>query len=318
MQNGDTKKRWDQARAWTGLVTERIELSGGWSGRVSTAWRPGGLAAVEGPIEVSPAAWREALGGLVQGAAGGERRALKLSKGTEVFRVRLELGSASLEAVCKRFESRGRRHTRRNWERALGLQRSGIDTALPLAWLERRRPAREAWMITEAIPGVVDLERMVSGLLLELDPDDARPVKRALSKGVAGLCRALEQAGLFHRDFKASNILVSNWESQPARLRLCLVDLDGIHRRRFYHGDAPWRAIMRLGASVAGCRALTRSDYLRFLRDYLDGGCLKAEGWKRRWRVLARSIEEYNRRSRGRKRGKLDGFSDETMSVANR
>lgn len=277
---------------------EPIELSGGWSGKVAT-----------GSIGVSVDAWRKPLGDLIGGTTTNRRTTLKRSKTTDLFRVSMELGSTSIDVVCKHVLARGRNRTARQWECAMHLSRLRINTALPLARLERRSPTREAWMITQALPDVVDLERIASGLLLELDPGHAREVKRALTKRVVLLCRAIEDADLFHRDFKASNILVSDWDARNAEPRLWLVDLDGIHRRRFYHRDTTWRAIMRLAASVADSHGLTRTDFLRFLRAYLGARGLWSAAWKHRWRRLERSVADYNRRSLRRKRGKLDGFA---------
>lgn len=281
----------------TALATEPIELPGGWSGKVLTG----------GPLSnISVGTWREALSHLISGANTDGRTTLKRSKTTDLFRVRMELGSTSIEVVCKHVLARGRSRTTRQWDCATHLARLKINTALPLACIERTTPTREAWMITQAIPDVVDLERIAAGLLNELEPAHARKVKRTLTERVASLCRAIEAAGLYHRDFKASNILVSDWD---AAAQLWLVDLDGIHRRRFYHRDAPWRAIMRLAASVAGCHALTRTDSLRFLRTYLETTDSHADQWKHHWRRLQRAVADYNRRSQARKRGKIDGFN---------
>lgn len=298
---------------------ESISLDGGWSGKVLTRFAlPDCLG--RPPSETgSVDQWRGPLRAI---AAGGgdlpDRAVFKASRTAEVYRARIEVGARPIDVVCKRNVSEGfvrsvvqrwrRSREMKSWERAFVLLRAGIRTALPLAILERVSPKPSAWLICEAIPKAVDLDRVLSGLLDELDAPKAVQVKRALIGELVDLCCRMMRNGIGHRDFKASNILVTDWNRVAADPKLWLVDLDGIHPSAEGEPHSAWPAITRLGASLAACRRVTRTDRMRFLHAFLHASGGPIGESKRRWRDLARSMSQYNRRSQRRKRGKLDGY----------
>ena len=205
---------------------------------------------------------------------------LKYSRTGEVFRAQLAVGDRPLDVIGKqsRVYRRGWRmvlpfaQTReaRNFDRALTLLRAGINTALPLAVLERRSPKREAWLITEFVPGLVDLDQVALGRLPQSEVARLRKIKNALIDAVVDLLEALERAGLVHRDFKASNILLKDWDSRSGPPSVWLVDLDGLQHVARWNTAKRWQPVVRLAASLLGYTSVTRTDYGRFLRAYLN------------------------------------------------
>ncbi len=244
---------------------------------------------------------------------------LKRSTSAQVFRTRLCVRSRPLDVVCKQSCAQGGlrdvlarfrvSRERRTFDRGLALLRAGICTALPLAVLERRRPRKESWLITEALPGTADLERVCSGLLWELDPDRFVSVKRLLAANLAALCRRMAARHVYHRDFKASNVLISDWDSDTTGPQPWLVDLDGIRIGSGPDVSAEWRGIIRLAASLTESTAVTRTDRLRFLKAYLADRPNDRKRWKDHWRQLARGAARYLQRARGRKKGKIDAYT---------
>ena len=255
-------------------------------------------------------------------AAGGEEipgySQLKVSRSVEVVRGRLAFGDDAIEVVCKRSRAaaRGRglrgwrvSRERRNFDRATALLGAGLDTALPLACIERRRPRPAAWLVTKYIPDLLDLDQAVLMRLPRVEPRDVRQVKDTVISAVVRLCIQLEESGLFYRDMKASNIMLADWTEQGGPLRTVLVDLDGLRSRRFWEGRRQWRSLVRLAASLVDVHAVTRSDFGRFLRAYLDQTGEPPRSWKRRYSVLRSGVEDYLHRARRRKLHKFDGYT---------
>ena len=299
-------------------VVEPIRLDGGWSGYVLTGVitlpdsgnEPVGMPNVDD--------WAKTLLSLV-----GEtdtdvgRDVLKHSATTRVFRSRISLGHRTLEVIAKQRRVRGTlprlarlfraSRERRNWERGLLLCRIGVPTALPLAILERSRPQRESWLITRAIPEVVDLQQLALMHLSSKNPSRAYRLKSVLTDLIVDLFARLDRHGLHHRDLKGSNILVTGCDGPVEQVGIWLVDLDGLHRSRRPHRRR-WQPVVRLAVSLLPYSSITRTDAVRFLRRYLKQLQLPADSWKRRWPRLAARVQHYAARSSKRKRHKLDGL----------
>ncbi len=287
-----------------------VQLSEGWSGRVlvecAGPWAPILLPAVS--------AGRDWLEQLVRDRASlSGYRVLKYSSTAEVAEAlgpwngAPEAGS-SMRVVCRRGLAEGwerlrATRPRRNFARAMTLLRCGVGTARPLALIERRR-SRESWLVTEFLSDMMDLDQMVLRLS-SMPPAQIRSVKGSLIESVASLLAALDRAGLTHRDMKASNILISqDSDAEPFGARI--VDLDGLHRRRWGKRRQP---LVRLAASVLDAPSLTQSDFLRFLRQYLALTSPARDDWKSLFRRSARQARQYAERSTRRKGGKLDGYT---------
>ncbi|MGB2986263.1 MAG: lipopolysaccharide kinase InaA family protein [Phycisphaerae bacterium] len=300
--------------------TEPIDLAGGWSGLVLTRCQ---LAAPESETRRSlpaVAPWKTWLHQLVSDPSALSGYAmLKYSKDGVVFRARMTIGDGSLDLICRQSRGHGLRRRlatlfrpsreRRNFHRALALLEADINTALPLALIERRRPRREAWLVTEFVPDLVDLDQVVLQLLPRLEPRRARKVKNAILEATVDLVMRMQQSHLTHRDLKASNILLKHWDGRGGPVSLWVVDLDGLRHRRFISAARRWQPVMRLAASLLSYSAVTRSDYGRFLHAYLPRTGAPRETWRRHFRELAQQANDYARRARRRKNHKLDGYN---------
>lgn len=303
----------------------RIELTGGWSGEVLTGAEPldRGLEGTGCHRLPTAEQWPSLLERIVsEPSVLSGYTLLKYSKHGEVFRARLPFGDDALDVVCKQSRVHGFlrelasrfRPTREkaNFGRAIALLKMGIRTALPLARLERRSPRREAWLVTRYIEGLVDLDQVALALLPRIEAASAHGVKESIIDVIVEFVVALEKKGLAHRDLKASNILLERWDGGGERVRLWVVDLDGLRTGKRRIVPRRSQPLMRLAASLLGYSAVTRTDYGRFLKRYLIRTTGSTESWKRRFRALASQTREYRRRAGRRKSHKLDGYAGET------
>ncbi len=301
-----------------------IALSGGWSGRVLVEDRAASPARAGGGGLPDCGSWRPWLEQLIAHPADlPGYSVLKFSKTAEVFRAGLAWSGGAndrrMDVICKRATIGGfgrgllarwrPSRARRNFDRGLALLRAGIGTALPLATLERRARPGEAWLVTEHLADLVDLDLVVLTRLPRLDSRQSFKVKSALLDAVIELFSRLASLGLHHRDLKASNILIANWDDPGQGLRAVLVDLDGLRRRRWWRPSERRQPLIRLAASLLGYPAITRTDHLRFLRRYLPPTGRGGAQWKAHFRSLARGATRYANRAQGRKTHKLDGHT---------
>jgi len=264
----------------------------------------------------TPEAWRAPLEALLTDPTqltGTE--ALKYSKSTRVYRIQLNVAGLARELIAKQWIVRGMRdrmagllgvsRARRSLQRAQWLHEAGVGTARPLAIVEERTK-RCSWLVTETISDPHDLDRIALTHLPNLDRFDTYTCKRAVTQRVAELFVQLRRAGLHHRDLKASNLLLTDMEN-PDKLRVWLVDLDGLSRVRVPRGSLKRQPLIRLAASLLSYADITRTDYARFLRIYLDA-FPESAGFKPVFRQLAEAARRYINESRRRKVGKLDGY----------
>ena len=98
----------------------------------------------------------------------------------------------------------------------------------------------------------------------------------------------LLQAGLFHRDHKASNLLVRRPEHDP---EIVIVDADGV--RRSTRRDACERMLMSTLVEFLGTgTAPRRANCLRVLRTCLTE-LGRGEEWKPMWRRVERMLDAH-------------------------
>jgi lipopolysaccharide kinase (Kdo/WaaP) family protein len=209
----------------------------------------------------------------------------------------------------------------RSWINGHVLLDRYLPTARPLALIERRRHAlvRECYLLTEKLPYTKDLRRHVDELFT--GPADAAPGMgvanlrrlRALVVSVAVLIRTMHDRQIDDRDLKAANICVQIGPTASAVDRstdlpfrgspkLYLIDLVGVTPRRRLSRRRMIQNLARLHASFHADPRITRTDKLRFLRNYLRWGVHGKQGWKRWWREIAaataRKIAKNRRRGR--------------------
>ena len=139
------------------------------------------------------------------------------------------------------------------------FHRAGLPTMIPVAAGRRRFGLfrTESFLVTKSIEGCERLDDFFSRFK-NVPTED----KRGLIRKVALLVKKMHECGFNHRDLYLCHILLDS------RGRLFLVDLHRVDKR----GKVPerWKVkdIAALNYSAAQC-SITRTDRLRFLKDYL-------------------------------------------------
>lgn len=261
----------------------------------------------------------EALWALAEGAGSQPGFALlKSARDGRVFRARWAHGGQELEVVCKQVTGGGmlRRlavrlgmaREQREFRTARALRAAGVPTAAALACLSR--PGEGACLlVTRYLADAVDLDRLALMVLPRCGGGEGRRIKGAVIERLVELLGRLGAGGFGHRDFKASNVLVTGWDSPAEGPHVWLVDVEGVYRAR-RGGAAARRALVRLTASLLGQRTVTRTDLVRLVRRWLAAQGRAGEDWREEFAALAREAQAYRRRSQGRKRGKMDGYGE--------
>jgi tRNA A-37 threonylcarbamoyl transferase component Bud32 len=197
----------------------------------------------------------------------------------------------------------------RGWRIGHALLHRDVPTARPLAVLEQRWGplVRDSVLVTEALPDASDLEQYLRRTHARLGPRGWARCKRELARELAAHVRRLQENGFEHRDCKASNILVRDTEPR----RLTWIDLDGLRLRRGWSRRASWRPLIRLHVSLLALPGLTRTDRVRFLREYLVGYGAPADAWRRLWPTLTRASQKKSRAKAVRRAWKLKHYGRE-------
>lgn len=193
----------------------------------------------------------------------------------------------------------------RSWIYGQGFRERGLPTARPLAVLHRRRHGliQEGYLLAEKIENAQELRDFVRDLT-SMSPPRRRQVLRRQLVQVAQVIRELHRRSLSHRDLKAANILVSRDVSRfvspfNSPLGTCsqsllpifmssvwLIDLVGVERHGRLSRSRKIQNLARLNASFHDHAALTRTDRLRFLREYLHWALHGGGDWKNWWNAI--------------------------------
>lgn len=194
---------------------------------------------------------------------------------------------------------------RRGFQQAMRLIRAGVHTPQPLVILESRNRG-ESWLITPFVDGLIDLDDIVLCRWPSLTTAELRRSKRMIGEVVAEFFATFHQAGLSHRDLKASNIMIQNWDGQVAAPQVWLIDLEGLQPNRAVNGR---QALSRLASSLLEYDQVTRTDYARFLQAYLKGVGRDSSQWRNEFRTLSEMAQTRRQRAGRRKAHKLDGYA---------
>ncbi|GMU21851.1 MAG: hypothetical protein AMXMBFR13_19390 [Phycisphaerae bacterium] len=293
----------------SGKYFARLPLADGWRAHVFLEAKHPVSGSRSASLRLTPEHWQNWLSDPPGWVRAVERRyVIKDSPSALIYRASLQVESAGpLDVICKYARPRNLLKRVQNlfrssrpmwtWIRANMLLNRQIPTARPLAVLERRRWGwrQDTLIITEYLEHAHDLDALLTVRLRELDKPRQRRVKQQIISTLAGTLRRLHERGFVHRDLKAPNVMVQ-WQPDQEPL-VWLVDLDGIRPVRRPRPAAEVRALGRLNVSLDKCRAVTRTDRLRFLIRYLARPGRPEPDWKPVWRQIERST----RRQRARR-----------------
>ena len=189
----------------------------------------------------------------------------------------------SLYALKNCFRSS---RAKRVWKTAQGVLSRAIATPLPIAFAEHRRGRLLlcSYFITRTVEHALPLSTVVEkGRTAALPPDHAR--KHILLFKVARMVREMHARGIWHRDLKASNILVQ--EKVPEGEKLYLTDLDSARIKKRLALREKIRDLARLNASLLSATTVSMTDRLRFLHCYLNTGGARNRTVEDFWNALA-------------------------------
>jgi tRNA A-37 threonylcarbamoyl transferase component Bud32 len=284
---------------------EDLRLPGGWKARVLV----GDSASQNGRPGLTTEDWRQVLPTLIERIDRPEDgHLLKYSSSGWVQQVRLAFPSGEVEVICKHsrpktlwrralFWLRGPRECQQ-WRQAQWLQAAGIRTARPLALLIRRGRgwSRRGFIVTEWISDADDLFWFVHHVLPRLLSHGRRQMLSRLSMAVAEVFAGLHHGRLYHRDLKASNLLVTGGRDRGIAPAVWLVDVDGLRRVFAPRRSRLTRHLGRLAASLGERTGLSQTERLRFLKALL-GAADPDAAWRTRWRQVAKFAERHARQA---------------------
>jgi hypothetical protein len=188
---------------------------------------------------------------------------------------------------------------RRSWELGHALLRRGIDTPMPLLFVERQaRQSRRQYLLTEAVPETVGAAEFVETQWRAMSAAGRRDWLESHARRLAQQMRRLHDAGFDHRDLKFANLLVAR---DPADPRVWLIDLEGVRVWRRLPAGRAVQNLARINVSALVMRIRGNAARLRFLKWYL--GANWPGEWKWWWRRVARLSHEKisDNRRRGRR-----------------
>ena len=169
------------------------------------------------------------------------------------------------------------------FRQGLCLLRAQIQTPQPLAVMAvTRRGTYHEYLLTEAIPDAISLQRWLSA------PGPSHSGERFrrrcdITRQWGQQLQRLHQHGFDHRDLKATNILLSE---PSGGCSVWLIDLDGVWRWPWLPSPRRVQNLARLWAGVALIPNVSATDALRLLFAYLTPE--QRRGWKSLWRQIVR------------------------------
>jgi serine/threonine protein kinase len=154
-------------------------------------------------------------------------------KRNRVCTLRLPLSSGrTADIVVKEFLSRGVNKLKsiflpskaaKAWRGAQALKKSGLDTAAPIAYLERRKRGflERCFFLAERVEGASEIRP----LLRSLPPGEMKPLLSSLGRHLS-LCH---ERGILHRDLSDGNILVK--KDSAGQVHFYLLDTNRVRLR---------------------------------------------------------------------------------------
>jgi hypothetical protein len=252
--------RGDMAQ-YTKFETAKVKLPSGWAGLVALSDSKGS--------RFTAAGWAESLADINQLCTGGVKKKSAIVKDIEVDGHKISV------AIKRHTTGSGPRNTARsfakpkairNFNTAAKLLTNGISTAHPLAAIERKNgPATlESIYISEYLNDSQELYFFMRDHFA--DSEDKLELKKSIFSQIGRIFAALHKAGLWHRDAKASNIVV--YKENDGEYKAALVDMDGIKRYCFRKNEQRYRWFSKLAATIEGAGTINMSDHLHCFNVY--------------------------------------------------
>lgn len=147
-----------------------------------------------------------------------------------------------------------------SWVAGNGLRARGVPSLNPLALFERQKwwGVSESFLIMEAPRRGLEMDRYILGGFADFKR------KRSFIKHFAQWLSHLHQRNLYHQDMKTCNILVleneGTWD-------FYLLDLEDIRLDERVDERHLFKSLLQLNTSIP--KTMTRTDRLRFLKEYL-------------------------------------------------
>jgi serine/threonine protein kinase len=143
------------------------------------------------------------------------------------------------------------------------LEAQHIPTVKPLAAMQKNIgvSATESILITEYTQQSEDLY----WFMRKHHPSFS--IKKAMSAQIAQILANMHKGGLWHRDAKAQNFLVTPLAKDDS-VKLSLLDLDGIKGYGIRMGKSRYRPLAKLAATLLSFGDINKTDYLRTFRIY--------------------------------------------------
>ncbi len=274
-----------------------VQMAGGWRGWVAVR--------AAGRERFSKSDWL-ALLAEPEAILDGAERTLK-SDGCNVVMIKyLAIGGRGVKAVLTRhlrgrgvrgyLRSLGPPRAMRNFIAAVRTSQYGLPVAAPLAAVYRRRflGCEQSIYISEYIDGVNLYDFLKN---LPRDKKERYWIMSHLSEQIAEIFAVLDKKGLWHRDAKATNFIVSGHSANE--YRPVLTDMDGIKQYSVSRKSCQMRALWQLAASVMALAGVWRTDYLRMFRTYCEKAGVPAEHRRELLRELIRRAQAKHRHKQG-------------------
>ena len=223
---------------------------------------------------------------------------LKKASEKTVRRTPLKLDGREIDVVIKSYQTddllgkmknifRSSR-AKKSWIAANALYQRKIPTATPYACVIKKKWGilQESYFISEYLPKALALvlylqNRFASPLLAQ-----ERKVKRQLIVQFARFARRIHELGVYHGDFKASNVLIE--EKEPGEFHFYLIDLDYVKICCALNRFQRYRNLMQLNKSFLDRKTLSMPDRLIFLKTYLGTASRNKRTLRRAWARVTR------------------------------
>jgi len=185
------------------------------------------------------------------------------------------------------------------WKKANVLLSLGILTPYPVAFLEKRSFLflHHSLFVTTWIDGAFSLDRFFEDNFGQALTGHFLKEKWQFISEAARFIKTIHDFQIAHGDLKAKNILV---KTSYERHLFYLLDLDSLKINKSLSQAERIRDLARLNASFLDTRVLSRSNRLRFLVNYINGGAKPDFAQRIFWNNIAAATENTLRKSKKR------------------